>query len=243
MTTKRDYEWKQGDRVRFFGISETAARYGGADDPREVLVAGHTYVVQRVDNGQDRTGVRVLLEGFEGRSFNSVAFTYVPRDSEVAHTVDEVLSDPSTSPEIKRAIQHVRDMGFEPEVARQSDLDLDQRTHWDRLHDAAGLPRRTDLALPPPEIELPPLMILQVLARVIHQCQVSYHIGQGSKYEEELSQEHMDNLVDLVVRFIKNPKMTPIEVFPGASTPASVKIDTVTLKATRVALTLAGINL
>ncbi len=230
-------ELKIGDRVRFVGVSDESVKWGGNDDPRLDLVSNRYYTVRAIEVHSWHT--KVILEEHPDKKYPSVGFTTV---REAPYTLDQVLDDPHTHPDLKRGIRQIRAMGFEPEVARQEDLDQDQRRAWDAVHDAAGLPRRTDLVVPPAPIEVPPLVILVVMAKTVFQCQASYNVGKGLG-DRELTQEHLDNLVDLIVRFIKNPKMEPIETFPGASTEDSTEIDIITLKAVRFALTLAGINL
>lgn len=237
---RSDNEWEQGDRVRFHGISDEAASFGGCDDPRISVVAGRTYTIRRVEVHKWHT--RIRLDGHPDRWFNSVGFTILPRDGEVLYALDQVLDDPHTHPDLKRGIREIRAMGFEPEVARQGDLDQDQRTHWDRLHDAAGLPRRTDLTVPPRPIELPPDIIMLVLAKTVHQCNVSFLAGQGKPYVDSPSDETLKDLVFAIRRFVEKPDMTGDELYPEGGKDHK-DADAVTIKAIRFALTLAGINL
>lgn len=158
------------------------------------------------------------------------------------YSLDDVLKDPATDAATRAGIRELRAMGFEPQLAKQGDLDQDQRTHWDRLHDAAGLPRRTDLVLPPPPVELPPDIIMMVLAKTVHQCNISFLAGQGKPYIDSPSDEVLQDLIYAIKRFVAKPDITGDELYPEGGKDHK-DADAITVKAIRFALTLAGINL
>ena len=58
-------------KVRYIGASDAQAQWGGCDDPRDVLVEGEVYEVDKKEIYAWNT--KILLVGVEGR-FNSVCF-------------------------------------------------------------------------------------------------------------------------------------------------------------------------
>ena len=58
-------------KVKFIGCSDEQVRWGGNDDPREVLAVGDVYEVERTDVHSWHT--KVKLKGIDG-NFNSVCF-------------------------------------------------------------------------------------------------------------------------------------------------------------------------
>jgi hypothetical protein len=62
---------KIGDKVKFIGCSEDQIKWGGNDDPKQILVIGNTYIVEDVDVHTWHT--KLYLKGVCGK-YNSVCF-------------------------------------------------------------------------------------------------------------------------------------------------------------------------
>ena len=64
--------FKKGDRVIYTGTSDEQIRWGaGNDDPRNVLIEGDIYQVEKVEEHSSHT--KLTLRNIPGR-FNSVSF-------------------------------------------------------------------------------------------------------------------------------------------------------------------------
>ena len=66
--------FKKGDKVIYTGSSNEQVRWGGNDDPRECLIQGHIYMIEKVETHSWHT--KLHLRGVYGR-FNSVSFEKV----------------------------------------------------------------------------------------------------------------------------------------------------------------------
>ena len=71
-------------KVRYIGASDAQAQWGGCDDPRDVLIEGGVYEVDKKEIYAWNT--KILLVGVEGR-FNSVCFEELSELDLVAHRV------------------------------------------------------------------------------------------------------------------------------------------------------------
>ena len=64
--------FKKGDRVIYIGTSDEQVRCGvGNDDPRNILIEGDIYQVEKVEEHSSHT--KLTLRNIPGR-FNSVSF-------------------------------------------------------------------------------------------------------------------------------------------------------------------------
>ena len=63
--------------VIYDGASESQIRFGGNDDPRDILTVGDEYELEDVEVHSYHT--KIKLKGFDGW-FNDVSFTYINRD-------------------------------------------------------------------------------------------------------------------------------------------------------------------
>jgi hypothetical protein len=66
--------FKVGDQVKYLGSTENQVRWGGNDNPKELLFEGDVYYVERVEIHSWHT--KLYLRGVRGK-FNSVCFEKV----------------------------------------------------------------------------------------------------------------------------------------------------------------------
>jgi hypothetical protein len=64
-------KFKKGDKVVYVGSSDEQVRWGGNDDPRELLIQGNVYQIEKVEDHSWHT--KLHLRGIYGR-FNSISF-------------------------------------------------------------------------------------------------------------------------------------------------------------------------
>lgn len=63
--------FKKGDRVIYLGTTEDQITWGGNDDPRNVLIEGDIYQIEKVEQHSWHT--KLTLRNIPGK-FNSVCF-------------------------------------------------------------------------------------------------------------------------------------------------------------------------
>lgn len=61
----------KGDKVKYIGSSDEQVNWGSNDDPRNVLIVGDAYLVEKVEVHTSHT--KLHLRGVYGK-FNSVSF-------------------------------------------------------------------------------------------------------------------------------------------------------------------------
>lgn len=66
--------FKSGDRVIYIGSNDSQVRWGSNDDPRNVLIEGDIYQIEKVEIHSSHT--KIFLRGVQGK-FNSVSFKKV----------------------------------------------------------------------------------------------------------------------------------------------------------------------
>lgn len=63
--------FKKGDRVLYIGTDDDQVNYGSNDDPRNVLIEGDIYQIEKVEVHSWHS--KISLRGVKGK-FNSVSF-------------------------------------------------------------------------------------------------------------------------------------------------------------------------
>lgn len=66
--------FRSGDHVKYIGTFDEQVQWGNNDDPRETLIEGFTYYVEKVEVHSYHT--KLHLRGIYGK-FNSVSFEKV----------------------------------------------------------------------------------------------------------------------------------------------------------------------
>jgi len=62
-------------RVKYIGATDDQVRWGGNDDPRNLLVVGNCYDVKYTEEHSWHT--KLILEDFTDKKFNSVSFVEI----------------------------------------------------------------------------------------------------------------------------------------------------------------------